>query len=100
MPIGSFFCLQNIIIRYLKLKLLLLFFLKFKKYNFHEDGNNVQNLVGKEAIARLKGLAASVRICMSTPNTDDMPTRPVALQAVKTDGKMYFFSSTDSDNSK
>ncbi len=49
--------------------------------------------------AKLKELAESARICMFTTYTTEapMPSRPMALQAVEEDGKMYFFSAKDSD---
>ena len=33
-------------------------------------------------------------------NAAPMPSRPMALQAVENDGKMYFFSATDSDKNR
>lgn len=72
------------------------------EHNFHDEENNVQNLAGKDAIAKLKALAESARICMFTTyaTAAPMPARPMALQAVEEDGRMYFFSATDSDKNK
>ena len=72
------------------------------EHNFHDEENNVENLSGKEAIAKLKELAEAARICMFTTYSTaaPMPTRPMALQAVEDDGRMYFFSATDSDKNK
>lgn len=72
------------------------------EHNFHDEENNVQNLAGKDAIVKLKELAESARICMFTTYTSQvpMPSRPMALQAVEEDGKMYFFSAKDSDKNK
>ena len=69
------------------------------EHNFHDGENNVQNLEGQEAIAKLKELAESARICMFTTFTTSrpMPSRPMALQGVDDDGTMYFFSASNSD---
>ena len=69
------------------------------EHNFHDEENNVQNLAGQEAIAKLKELAESARICMFTTFTTSrpMPSRPMALQGVDDDGTLYFFSATNSD---
>ena len=77
-------------------------FKKNMEHNFHDEANNVQNLGGKEAIAKLKELAEAARICMFTTYTSQapMPSRPMALQAVDEKGKMYFFSANDSDKNK
>lgn len=68
------------------------------EHNFHDEENNVKNLDGKEAIAKLKEIAERARICMFTTFTTarPMPSRPMALQDVDDDGTMHFFSATNS----
>ena len=34
------------------------------EHNFHDEENNVENLSGKEAIAKLKELNERARVCM------------------------------------
>ena len=72
------------------------------EHNFHDEKNNVQNLAGAEAIAKLKEIAEAARICMFTTFADSPPlqSRPMALQSVDSDGKMYFFSAVNSDKNK
>ena len=69
------------------------------EHNFHDEENNVKNLDGEEAVAKLKELAESARICMFTTYTTSrpMPSRPMALQGIDDDGTMHFFSATNSD---
>lgn len=69
------------------------------EHNFTDEENNVKNLVGEEAIRKLKELAESARICMFTTYTANrpMPSRPMALQAVDDDGTLHFFSASNSD---
>ena len=74
----------------------------FMEHNFHDEEKNIENLSGKEAISKLKELAERARICMFTTyaTSAPMPARPMAVQAVEDDGRMYFFSATDSDKNK
>lgn len=69
------------------------------EHNFHDEDNNVQNLEGTEAIKKLKEIAEAARICMFTTFTTHrpMPSRPMALQKVETDGTLQFLSATNSD---
>ena len=72
------------------------------EHNFHDKQNNVENLSGKEAIAKLKELAERARTCMFTTYATAAPmfARLVAVQAAEDDRKMYFFSATDSDKNR
>lgn len=58
-----------------------------------------KDLVNEEAIAKLKELAESARNCMFTTNVSQFPhtTRPMALQAVDEEGRLWFISATDSN---
>ena len=72
------------------------------EHNFHDEKNNVQNLAGEKAIAKLKELAESARICFFSTSANElpMPSRPMALQHVDEAGRLYFFSAKDSDTNK
>ncbi len=69
------------------------------EHNFHDEQNNVQNLNGPKAIEKLKQIAEDARTCMFITFSDSrpLPSRPMALQTVDTDGKLYFFSAKNSD---
>ena len=72
------------------------------EHNFYDEENNVENLSGKEAIAKLKELDERAYICMFTTYATEapMPARHTAVQAAENDGKMYFFSATDFDKNR
>ena len=57
-----------------------------------------QDLQGAEATAKLKELAEKAGTCFFTTRVDQFPhtTRPMALQAVDEQGKLWFISSLES----
>ncbi|MCW3077835.1 MAG: ral stress protein [Bacteroidetes bacterium] len=65
----------------------------------HDEDNNIKNYSGDAAVKKLKELAESARTCMFTTfkAIRPLPSRPMALQAVDSDGIMYFFSAKDSN---
>lgn len=58
-----------------------------------------ENLRGKQAIKKLTEIAESARICMMSTKLDDrpIPTRPMSLQEVDEDGRLWFISNKKSD---
>lgn len=56
------------------------------------------NLIGKEAIEKMKELVGHNAVCMFTSNVDEVPlqTRPMTTQEVDDDGNFWFFSPKDS----
>ncbi len=65
----------------------------------HDEDNHIQDLSGAEAIQKMKELAEAARTCFFTTLTDSrpLPTRPMALQTVESDGSFYFFSAASSN---
>ena len=57
-----------------------------------------KNLMGKEAIEKMKELVEHNRICMFTSNVEEVPlqTRPMTTQEVDDEGNFWFFSPKDS----
>ena len=57
-----------------------------------------KNLMGKEAIGKMKELIGHNAICMFTSNVKEVPlqTRPMTTQEVDDEGNFWFFSSKDS----
>jgi general stress protein 26 len=65
----------------------------------HDEDNHIQDLSGAEAIQKMKELAEAARTCFFTTLTDSrpLPTRPMAVQTVESDGSFYFFSAASSN---
>jgi general stress protein 26 len=57
-----------------------------------------KNLMGKEAIEKMRELVEHNRICMFTSNVEEVPlqTRPMTTQEVDDEGNFWFFSPKDS----
>lgn len=68
----------------------------------HDEKDHIKNYSGPEAIEKLKELAEGARICMFSTFTSHhpMPSRPMALQSVDTDGTLHFFSAASSDKNR
>ena len=60
---------------------------------------SIKNLQSKEAVDKLKELAEEARICMMSTNLDQrpIPSRPMSLQEVDEQGRLWFISNKNSD---
>ena len=60
---------------------------------------SLKNLVGREALDKLKELAEDARTCMFCTELDKQPfsCRPMSLQEVDEEGNLWFISSADSN---
>lgn len=63
-----------------------------------ETREEEKNLLGKDAIGKMKELVEHNRICMFTSNVEEVPlqTRPMTTQEVDDEGNFWFFSPKDS----
>lgn len=68
----------------------------------HDEKGHIKNYDGQEAIEKLKELAESARNCMFTTFTNDrpLPSRPMALQGIDSDGTLHFFSAASSNKNR
>lgn len=63
-----------------------------------KDREGQENLVGREAIEKMKELVGHNAICMLTSSVDEVPlqTRPMTTQEVDDEGNFWFLSPKDS----
>ncbi len=64
--------------------------------------SNVKNLENHKAIAKLKELAESIKVCMFCTKLSTVPfsTRPMGISEVDADGKLWFLSPRDSNKNE
>ncbi|HCN10923.1 MAG TPA: general stress protein, partial [Chryseobacterium sp.] len=60
---------------------------------------STENLSQKEAIAKLKELSESARMCMFCTNLETLPiaARPMSLRETDEEGNLWFLSSAESN---
>lgn len=63
---------------------------------------NVENLVSKEAIEKMREISKAANICMFVTNLTELPlsARPMVTQQVDEEGNIWFMSGRDSDKNE
>lgn len=72
--------------------------IKSKSAIMEKKSDQEKNLMGSEAIRKIKELVGHNAICMFTSNVEEVPfqTRPMTVQEVDDEGNFWFFSPKDS----